>query len=193
MPISSQLRSPMKPRNHGLDKYYPHGPTCTYNGKEIATYVTCSESGSITSKILRDIIKYLDSNLNFNHSECMPFLLLDGHGSCFELPFLDYMNDERTKWSVSIGVPYGTNLWQVGDSAEQNGSFKIALKKAKQYVIEQKTMFRYACKVEKHDIMGIVHRAWIDSFARKESNKQAIRDRGWAPLVYTLLDHEELK
>jgi len=41
--------------------------------------------------------------------------------------------------------------------------------------------------------MGNVHRAWIDLFARKESNKQAIRDRGWVPLVYTLLDHEELK
>ena len=60
-------------------------------------------------------------------------------------------------------------------------------------MIEQKAMFWYACKVEKHDIMGIVHRAWIDSFARKESNKQEIRDRGWVPLVYKLLDHEELK
>jgi len=66
---------------------------------------------------------------------------LDEHGSHFELPFLEYLNDERTKWTVSIGVPYGTNLWQVGDSAEQNGSFKITLKKAKHYVIEQKAMF----------------------------------------------------
>jgi len=76
---------------HGLDKYYPLGPTCTYDEKEIAMYVTCSEFGSITSKILRDIVKHLDSNLNFNHSKCMPFLLLDGHGTCFEFPFLKYM------------------------------------------------------------------------------------------------------
>jgi len=60
-------------------------------------------------------------------------------------------------------------------------------------VIEQKAMIQCACKVEKHDILGIVHRAWIDLFARKESNQQAIRDRGWVPLVYTLFDHEELK
>jgi hypothetical protein len=41
-----------------------------------------------------------------------PFLLLDGHQSCIKLP-------------------YGTHLWQVGDSSEQNGSFKMALYKAK--------------------------------------------------------------
>jgi len=28
--------------------------------------------------------------------------------------------------------------------------------------------------VEKHDIVGIVHRAWIDLFAGKESNKKQL-------------------
>jgi hypothetical protein len=29
-------------------------------------------------------------------------------------------------------------------------------------------------------------------FARVESNKKAVAERGWGPLMYNLLDHEEL-
>ena len=54
-----------------------------------------------------------------------PFLLLDGHGSRLELPFLSYVNKPMHKWVVCIGVPNGTSLWQVGDSTEQNGCFKM--------------------------------------------------------------------
>jgi hypothetical protein len=44
-----------------------------------------------------------------------PFLLLEGHVSHFELPYLDYINDPRTMWSVHIGVPYRTKIWLVSD------------------------------------------------------------------------------
>jgi hypothetical protein len=50
-----------------------------------------------------------------------PFLLLDGHGSPFDLEFLEYVMAADTKWHVEIGLPYGTSYWQVGDSSEQNG------------------------------------------------------------------------
>jgi hypothetical protein len=56
-------------------------------------------------------------------------LLLDGHGSRFESVFLEYVSDAQDKWTIYIGLPYGTNVWQVGDSAEQNGTLKIAGKK----------------------------------------------------------------
>ena len=68
----------------------------------------------------------------------MPFLLLDGHESRFELPFLTYITNPDHPWKVCIGVPYGTSLWQVADSKEQNGSFKIALSKIKKRIVEQK-------------------------------------------------------
>jgi hypothetical protein len=45
------------------------------------SYVTCSESGSITSQILTNILQYLDKKLEFDRSEADPFLLLDGHGT----------------------------------------------------------------------------------------------------------------
>ena len=57
-----------------------------------------------------------------------PLLLLDGHESHFKLEFLEYVNEvnsEGHKWTACIGVPYRMIYWQVGDSVEQNGSFKI--------------------------------------------------------------------
>jgi hypothetical protein len=61
----------------------------------------------------------------------LSFLILDRHGSCFELPYLRYVNDKNglgIKWNACVGVPYdGTSYWQVGDSSEQNGCLKMAL------------------------------------------------------------------
>jgi hypothetical protein len=41
--------------------------------------------------------------------------------------------------------------------------------------------------------MWIVRYAWEKSFARIQTNKHAIPERGWGPLNYVLLDHPELK
>ena len=58
-----------------------------------------------------------------------PFLLLDkNNGLRFDCQsFLKYINEPETKWNVCMGVPYGTSYWQVGDSHEQNGCFKMAV------------------------------------------------------------------
>jgi hypothetical protein len=179
--------------SNGVDKYYPYGPTCFPYGKEVETYVTCSENGSITSEILRDALKHIDSKLTFDRTEGTPFLLLDGHGSRFQLPFLDYINTEENKWTVCIGVPYGTHIWQVGDSSQQNGAFKQALTVRKEEVMRKKAEMQLgSVNIERHDIVGIVHYAWNHSFSRIESNKKATAERGWNPLTYTLLDCPEL-
>ena len=119
----------------GRDKYYQFRPNCTYLGSKIPTFVSCNENRLITSEILASAMKHLDDHATINCSEATPFLLLNGHGSHFGLKCLSYMNDPATKWTVCIGVPYGTNLWQVGDSAQQNGAFKMVLKKVKQHII----------------------------------------------------------
>ena len=86
----------------------------------------------MTSDILRDIVATLDHLDIFDRYNGMrPFFLLDGHGSRLELPFLSYINDKAYEWDVCIGVPYGTSLWQVGDSVQQNGSFNSALARMK--------------------------------------------------------------
>jgi hypothetical protein len=84
------------------------------------------------------------------------FLLLDGHGSHFELMFLNYANAIETMWECCIGLPDGTSYWQVGGSTEQNGCFKMGLTRAKQESVNT---------IDKIDIVGLVHQAWKRSFA----------------------------
>ena len=47
--------------------------------------------------------------------------------------------------------------------------------------------------IERHDIVGIVHYSWEQSFARVASNKKATAARGWNPLTYDLIDNKELR
>ena len=67
-----------------------------------------------------------------------PFVLLDGHQSRFDLEFLEYINEPLHKRNVCIGVPYGTSLWQVVDSSEQNGQFKMLLNEKKAEIFDHR-------------------------------------------------------
>jgi len=82
-----------------------------------------------------------------------PFLLLDGHGSRFELSFLEYINDANHKWWVCLGLPYGTSIWQVGDSTEQNGCYKMALIDEKMKLVTQKNDAGLPYSILKTDII----------------------------------------
>ena len=98
-------------------------------------------------------------------------MLVDGHGSRFELPFLRYISNDSHEWTVVIGVPYGTALWQVGDSPEQNGSFNMASVAIKKELVEQKEMMMLGSPtIEAYGIMAIVSRAWYRSFDRINNN-----------------------
>ena len=180
----------------GLDKRYPQGPVCHFNGKTVPTFCCCSENGSITSELLVEMLRAIDNVGVFDRSDGIhPFLLLDGHGSRFELPFLRYVNDKQgigTKWNACVGVPYGTSYWQVGDSSEQNGCFKMALTKYKRELLRRKELAGVEFGINKEDITYLVSQAWADSFARVVHNKSAIADRGWNPLNYNCLLHPEI-
>ena len=180
--------------NAGRGKRYPMGPTCVYNGVTVPSFCCCSENGSITAELLVAMLATFDGLGVFNRSDdgVPPFLLLDGHGSRFDLTFLEYINDPATRWNVCIGVPYGTSYWQVGDSTEQNGCFKMALTRHKRNLLKKKEQRRAAFAIEKDDVVDLVARAWDDSFARINSNQKAIAERGWSPLNYNCLLHPEI-
>ena len=100
-----------------------------------------------------------------------------------ELPFLQYINDPLHLWRALIGVLYGTSLWQVGDSAEQNGEYKMALSRIKKILVKWKERKMIArLTIEVAEIMILINYAWERSFARVETNKVAIAERGWFPL-----------
>jgi hypothetical protein len=63
----------------------------------------------------------------------------------------------------------------VGDSSEQNGSYKIAMTKRKQYLVRKKQRMCWAnARVEAYEIMIVLNKAWEKSFARVSYNKEAI-------------------
>ena len=181
--------------NTGQGKRFPMGPTCTFRGKEVPCLVANTENASITSVLLASFLKHMDRLELFPRTDpnVKPFLLLDGHGSRLELPFLKYVNTEAHQWVVCIGVPYGTSYWQVGDSPEQNGCYKMALTSEKAALVLKKQ--RHCLpnpRVETYEIVIIVNLAWQRSFARVAYNKDAIAARGWGPLTRNLLDHPEI-
>ena len=181
--------------NSGPGKYFPGPPTCQFRGREIPALVRWNDSGSITSEILVEALSTLDvMNIVDRDENKKPFLLLDGHGSRLEMPFLKYINTPEDHWVVCLGVPYGTALWQVGDSKEQNGSFNMAFSKAKQELLNFKIQkMSQDCSLKPTDLIPLINIAWGKSFARVEQNKKAIAERGWNPLNYNLLTNSDLR
>ena len=171
-------------KNKGPGKKFPGGPTCYHNGIAIPCFCAWSEKGSMTTEILTRILETLDYLEVFDRSTGInPYLMLDGHGSRMGLLFLRYINNPAHLWIACIGVPYGTSLWQVGDSAEQNGTYKGGLTTMKKKIIAHKTkLMMPRLTIEVTEIMILVNYAWSVSFAKIPSNKKAIAERGWNPL-----------
>jgi hypothetical protein len=180
----------------GKNKKYPGGPSCTYNEIEVPCLVEFTESGGITPEILTKIFRTIDALKLFENDRkngFRPYVILDGHQSRFDIEFLNYMNHDDHRWSVVIGVPYGTALWQVGDSRQQNGMFKIWLTKRKEYLMRQRERRHIDLEICPNDIVPLVNYAWDRSFAIKSTNVQAILERGWFPLNKALLLHPLLR
>ena len=131
--------------NSGTGKHYPQGPVCMLNGITLPTICCCSESGSITAELLVAMLQQMDLSGVFDRSDGVyPFLILDGHGSRFELTFLEYIHSPINPWNAwnfCIGLPYGISYWQVGDRTEQNGCFKMYLTHAKRDLLTKKTLY----------------------------------------------------
>jgi hypothetical protein len=119
------------------------------NGKNIETFVTCSKTGTVTSE------------------------------KAFSSHSLTTSLKRRQDGSFAFGVPYGTYVWQVSDSSEQNGAFKMALTEAKQHVLEKEMHMQLErTNIECHTIVGLVHYAWEKSFAWVRNNKKATSAQG---------------
>ena len=88
------------------------GPKCYFNNKEISTFVCSSPNASITSELLRDMIKMMDSYPIFDRSTgIQPFLLADGHGSRLRYPFIHHVKKSNKPWTVSADFgPGGPTL-----------------------------------------------------------------------------------
>ena len=137
-----------------------------------------------------------------NPRDPRPCLLLDGHGSRLSIPFLRYINylDEKGNsiseanhaWHCYIGLPNGTAFWQVGDSSQQNGRFKVNIRREKEYIRNQQRMYREQIKISRFHVVLMVGLVWSKCFGDVAGNKHAILERGWNPLNRGCLVHPEI-
>ena len=96
---------------------------------------------------------------------------------------------------MCIGVPYGTSLWQVGDSEQQTGSCKIALAIEKKNFLDRNlNCFVEPPTLTPQDIIPLINEAWKVSFARVGNNNlRTTSERGWGPLNRNLLLHKDIQ
>jgi hypothetical protein len=183
------------PSNFGKGNYFPYGPTCNFLGKDLPCLPLCSPSGGITADLLVSILKYIDDHNIFVRKENgpKPLLIVDGHESRLDPSFLEYINDENHKWFVSLGVPYATSYWQVGDASEQNGQFKMEMTRAKQSLTSFKSDMAMKIGITYTDVMPLINKSWDKSFGCIQTNQKAIAERGWFPPNRNLLLHPDFK
>ena len=115
--------------------------------------VRWTPKGNIASKILANALAHIDSNNVYERRDRrFPFLFLDGHQSGFEIPFLKYVTGNELEW-------------QVADSKEQNGSYKIALARSKKEFWNKKlSLFIDPPNLMNTDIVPLANIAWNASF-----------------------------
>ena len=181
--------------NSGPGKYFPGGPRCQFRNKDVPALIRWHESGSITSQILREALETMDYYDLFPRTDpnVKPFMLLDGHQSRLELPFLQYINNPVDHWVVCLGVPFGTALWQVGDTKEQNGSFNMAMTEGKNNLLALKEKLQMPSSLVPTDILPLINYAWKRSFARVRTNSKAIAERGWFPYNRNIMTFPEIR
>lgn len=122
-----------------------------------------------------------------------PYLLVDGHGSRFELTFLHCSNHPDHDWVVCIGMPYRTALWKIGDSKECNGSLNIVTTRARQEILKEKTKMCMHTQLQTYNTICIINAGWAKSSARVEKNTQYNTDRGWNTLNRNLLTFPDIQ
>ena len=112
--------------NMGEGKALPGFPVYKFRGKLIPVLICMSPKGKISSEILTEALKHSDQINIFKWRQYVltPSGLFDSHGSRLQLPFLEYINfltpDEQRKWTFTHGTLNATDVWQVGDSCNQN-------------------------------------------------------------------------
>ncbi|CAJ1940936.1 unnamed protein product [Cylindrotheca closterium] len=185
--------------NYGPGKALPGLPVCVFRGKEVPGMVAVSPKGSMTSEILKKALETLDKLGVYPRTlhGPTPMCLFDGHDSRLQVPFLEYINSkdefQNPLWIGCIGLPNGTAKWQVGDSVQQNGSFKMAMTREKKRLVMHKIrMMHPSIDIKRSDIIPLIHKAWTVSFARKEQNLHAIIARGWYHLDMRLLKDTDI-
>ena len=167
--------------------------------KEVPVFFHASSNASMTSPILRDTLQKMDEygvtqqGTNADGSPFIPAILFDGHISCVGLDFLGYVNEDDTKWTCVLGVPYGTDLWQVHDDKRQNGSSKMALSDEKRkWFLKKRREHNLPSELMCEEVVNIFRPAIVRSFLVVDHAKKTLVHRGWEPFNRATLDDPQI-
>jgi hypothetical protein len=165
-----------------------------YNGKLVYCLTYASESGGITGNILVEILKYFDETHVFPWLPrgSIPVLMVDGHQSCLDPKFVEYINNEGHRWMVCLRVTYATALWQVGDASEKNGMVKQEWYCEKAKLMVWKNEHSLPCAICPEDVMPILNEISYKAYNNIANNKKALAVLEWYPPSMKLLDHPSL-
>ena len=93
----------------------------------------------------------------------------------------------------ALESPNGTSIWQLGNSNEKNGCYKMCCGKYKKKLTSKRfEMGLFKMNLVCTNIIPIVNYVLKKSFANVNNNFKAISDRGWGPLNRILLSHPEI-
>lgn len=184
--------------NIGPGKYFPMGPTCVVDGKEIPCYCDCSRNGSMTSGILKRILEKLDQlgvtkrGVDEDGKPYYPALIVDGHISRMGLPFLKYINDAAHRWCGMLVCPYGTSKTQFHDHEIQNGSFKCALYKVKRERVMRHREAGIPADLYVEEVVIIVKEASDATYGNVEFAQKTFRLMGYLPFSRAVMDDPDI-
>jgi hypothetical protein len=184
--------------NVGPGKYFPMGPSCKVDGKDIPCYCDCSPNGSMTSSILRRILSKMDElgvvsrGVNEDGTEFYPVIILDGHISRMGLEFLKYINDKAHRWRGMLVCPYGTSKTQFHDHEKENATFKCRLFEAKRLRVRKRREHGLPADLTVDEVPIIVKEASDASYANIDFAQETFRLLGYLPFTRAVLDDPEI-
>lgn len=174
--------------NFGPGKRYP-GLSIFCNGIEVITLFDASPKASMTSSILRNVVKTLDDQkLTKRGPGLFPAIILDGHVSRTGEAYLEYVTDTDTEWMAMFLACYGTEIGQLHDDKRQNGAFKTALSKSKESFVAKKRRHGAKPEILQNEIVIVLQEPIQQSFADVQKTKRALADRGLNPWNRAPLD-----
>ena len=184
--------------NLGLGRRFPGLELQHDDGTDVLIVFACHPSGSMTGGILKEVFEKMDKNgitkrgSDENGVDYMPAMIFDGHGSRLDLEFVSYVTDKSHQWQCMFGVPYGTSVWQLHDDKRQNGSFKMALSRAKSSFYRKKILHGLPPEVLPCEIVVIAREAINGSFMIQDHAKKALCHRGMNPFNRNTLTHPDI-
>ena len=101
------------------------------------------------------------------------FLILDGHGSRFDLLFLEYINNQFTSGQYVLEYPVKPVTGKLETAASKMGHSRwICLEQNEIFYLKRWTQVR--AFINKVDIVGLVNTAWEKSFAYVRTDKKQL-------------------